>query len=519
MSTHSKPSTCPARGRTEILGATGYGAPPVAGRGRRLPGVLLCVTLLICGLPLAARAAGDRPTGISAEFLSRMQTRAFGPTEQVLADAVAHNDVRNLALNRDRVVSHRPLVNHRIESGSITHQKGSGRCWIFAGFNVLRPAVIERYDLEEFEFSESYVQFWDKLEKANSFLEEMIARAEDPLDDRRLEIVLDTPLGDGGWWSYFVDLVEKYGLIPKEVMPESHASSSTAMMNHLLEQKVGEMGLELRALARGDATLEEIQSRKETHLAEIYRLLTMHLGRPPQQFTWRYETKTDTTRITTYPHPLTPHGFFTKVVGVDLQSYRALFHYPGKAFDQTYRLELSRSVHDRPDFTLLNVPIDTLRACVLASILDSSAVWFACDVGQENYGDEGILRLDIYNYEALFDTSFRLPKEDLIHLGLITPNHAMTFVGVDTLGSQPVKWLVENSWGADAGDDGHWHMYDDWFERYLFGAIVHERYLSTRLRELATRPPILLPPWDPMRAITRLDLGRPMTAIQRGDDE
>ncbi len=462
------------------------------------------VAALIALLAPAAGSARRAPEGtVSDDLIRRLQDRPFSPAEQALADVVANGDVEAIALNRGRFIAHDDFVNHRLKTGDITNQKGSGRCWIFAGFNVLRPQVMKKYKLKTFEFSENYLMFWDKLEKSNVFLQGMIDLADQPLDDRYVQNLLDDPLGDGGWWTYFVDLVRKYGVVPKEAMPETFNSSATGRMNGVLTLKVKEMGLELRTLARAGSAREALRERRETLLAEVYRLLALNLGRPPDEFTWRYET-TDSAATVTHPVRLTPRAFLEEVIGADLDAYVALFDYPGKEYFRPYALEMSRNIYDRPDFTLLNVPIDTLRACVLRSVLDSTAVWFACDVGQENYGAEGIFALGIFNYEQIYGTAFGLPKKDLIQLGLITPNHAMTFVGVDTLAARPIKWLVENSWGAERGDKGLWYMYNDWFDRYLFGAVVHRRYLSDALWELARREPTVLPPWDPMYALSRL---------------
>jgi len=464
-----------------------------------------CLAALVALLAPAAGSVGRAPEGgLSDELIRRLQGRPLAPAEQALADIVANGDVDAVALNRARFIAHDDFVNHRIKTGDITNQKGSGRCWMFAGFNVLRPQVMKKYKLKTFEFSENYLMFWDKLEKSNTFLQGMIDLAAEPLEDRYVRNLLDDPLGDGGWWTYFVDLVKKYGVVPKEAMPETFNSSATGRMNAVLTLKVKEMGLALRNLARGGSSRDALRERREAMLAEMYRLLVLNLGRPPEEFTWRYET-TDSTSIATHPVRLTPRAFLEEVIGVDLDAYVALFDYPGKAYFRPYALEMSRNIYDRPDFTLLNVPIDTLRACALRSVLDSTAVWFACDVGQENFGAEGIFALGIFNYEQIYGTDFGLPKKDLIQLGLITPNHAMTFVGVDTLAAHPAKWLVENSWGSDRGDKGLWYMYNDWFDRYLFGAIVHRRYVSDALWELAQREPTVLPPWDPMYALSKLN--------------
>ncbi len=460
---------------------------------------MLSLALLLAATPIAfADSDGGIPEKLIGEFT---KLELEGP-RRALADVIASSDLHSVALNRERLIQHRDIVSHRIKTGSVTHQKSSGRCWIFSGFNVLRPELIRRYKLKDFEFSESFVHFWDKMEKSNLFLQGMIDLADRPLDDRRIESLLDEPLGDGGWWTSFTDLIQKYGVVPKEMMPETHNSSATWMMNKLLEIKLKEFGLDLRDRARDGAKEKELRRRKHEALAEIYRLLVLNLGRPPQEFTWRYETE-DSTSIATYPEPLTPQSFLEDVVAADLTAYVALFNLPGKDYFKNYTLEMSRNMYDRPEFTVLNLPIDTLRAYTLKSILDSTAVWVACDIGQENHRAEGVLALDIYNYELLYETTFDLPKRDLIRLGLIGPSHAMAFVGADTIGPRVEKWLVENSWGGEAGDGGLWYMYNDWFDRYVWGVIIHERYLSEALIALSREEPILLPPWDPLSALGR----------------
>lgn len=466
---------------------------------RRISGIGLGLLLTTISLADAAD-----PAGISPEWLATQQSKPLTGTDRLLTDIVANDKLEDIALNRARLIAHNSFINHRIKSGTITHQRGSGRCWMFAGFNVLRPHVIKKYNLKDFEFSESYLQFWDKLEKSNFFLQGMIDLADRPLDDRLLRNHLDDPLGDGGWWTYFTDLVEKYGVVPKEIMPESYSSSATGTMNALLTAKLMEMGLALRLQAQAGACAEDLCAEKEAQLTEIYRLLVLNFGPPPQEFLWRYETA-DSTQTVTYPRRLTPRDFFRDVIDLDLRRYVALFNYPGKPYDVNYAFEASRNMYDRSDFNLINLPIDSLKVYALRSLLDSTAVWFACDVGKENHSPAGILARGIYNYSDLYRTSFALPKADLIQMELITPNHAMTFVGVDTLGTRPMKWLVENSWGAEAGDDGLWYMYDDWFDRYLFGVIVHERYLSERIRRIAAEAPTILPPWDPMYALSHLN--------------
>lgn len=464
-----------------------------------------CAAMLVLLLSITAGVSGSGSTGGIADTLIQnlIQHRLQG-NEKALADVVASRSVEEVSLNRDKYNAHNRLFNHIIKTGGVTNQKGSGRCWMFASFNVLRPAVIKKYNLKDFEFSENYLLFWDKLEKGNFFFQEMIDMADRPRDDRELEILLTDPIDDGGWWTYFADLVDKYGLIPKELMPETYNSSATGMMNKILTLKVKQMGLELRNMARDHATQKTLEARKEEMLAELFRLLVYHLGCPPTEFTWRYETN-DSGKIAIYPEKLTPQTFFQKIVNQDLHSYVTLFNYPGKEYYCNYSLRLSRNMYDRHDLTVLNLPVDSLKAYALKAVLDSTPVWFACDVGQENYGTDGIMALDIYDYDLVYGTKFDMAKADLIENGLITPNHAMVFIGVDTVGGKPQKWLIENSWGADRGDKGLWAMYDDWFDRYMFGVIINKKYVSPQLLELFQQKPIELPPWDPMYPVNDLN--------------
>ncbi len=441
--------------------------------------------------------------GIPESLINDLTHSALEGTDKTMADIVANKSIKDIALNRQRYIAHDSYVNHKIKTGDITNQKSSGRCWMFAGFNVLRPAVIKKYNLKKFEFSQNYLFFWDKMEKTNKFLQYMIDFADRPLDDRELQIVIDGPIGDGGWWTYFTDLIEKYGLVPKEIMPETQNSSATGMMNSLVSMKIKQYGMELRALARDGASESDLKAKKEEMLSDVYRMLAINLGPPPTEFTWRYEAD-DSTGIVTHPDTFTPVSFYKEAIDVDLNDYVALFNYPGKDYFENYSLRLSRNMYDRPNFTVVNVPIDSMRLYALKSVLDSTPVWFACDVGKENYGKDGIMALDIYNYEDIYNTAFDLPKEDLIQLGIITSNHAMTFIGVDTADGEAAKWLVENSWGDERGDKGKWYMYNDWFDRYMFGVIIHKDYLSKDILKIAKQKPLELPPWDPMYALNRL---------------
>lgn len=464
--------------------------------------VAICLSLLL--LSFGSLALGKSKGGLDAGLIKRLTAGQSDDATRTMADIVAARNVKDIALNRKLVNRHNDFINHELKTGEITNQKSSGRCWMFAGFNVLRPKVMQNLQLKTFEFSENYLMFWDKMEKSNMFLQNMIEMADLPLDDRELQIIIDGPLGDGGWWTYFTGLVEKYGVVPQDVMPETYNSSASGTMNRLMTLKLGQMGVELRQSIRSGNSTKDAISKKEIMLAQIFDMLVLNLGRPPVDFEWRYETE-DTTITGTIEEHFTPKSFYKKALPGGLNAYVALFNYPGKEFYINYSLRQSRNIYDQPNFTILNLPIDSLKHYALMSVLDSTPVWFACDVGKGNYGKKGIFARDIYNYEKIYNLKFDLPKKDLIQMGLITPNHAMTFMGVDTVDNLPRKWLVENSWGKDKGVDGKWCMYDSWFDQYMFGVIIEKKYLSENLRKMSQKSPIELSPWDPMYRLNQLD--------------
>jgi bleomycin hydrolase len=465
----------------------------------KLSAILIVGLLLVTG---TTTTFAKNDGGISDKLIEKLQSAPISQSDKTIGNILANKDIKDFAVNREMMNEHNNFVNHKIKTSDITSQESSGRCWIFAGVNVLRPQAMKNLKVKTIEFSQNYIHFWDKMEKSNLFLQRMIDVADKPLDDRETEMVLGDGIGDGGWWNFFTGLVKKYGLVPKEIMPETQNSSSTGRMNGFLKLLVKGHGMELRKMARDGKSEKELSQRKEEMLAETYRLLVLHLGTPPTEFVWRHES-TDTTVEGTLTETYTPESFFKAAISDDLDDFVALFNYPGKDYFVNYNMTLSRNMYDESDLVIVNVPTDTMKMYSMKSVLDSMPVWFAMDVGQENYSDKGIMRLGIYDYESILGIEFKLPKEDLMHLGLIGSTHAMAFMGVDTVDNYPGKWLVENSWGKKRGDDGKWYLYDDWFDRYMYGVIIHKRYLSKELLDISKSKPIMLSPWDPMGEVVR----------------
>ena len=455
--------------------------------------IVLAVILLLAGAATAEAAEQS----LSKEAIRELeQSFTLDAGERALVNAVTNNDIRDLAYNRDLYIKHDDLFAHKIETKGITDQESSGRCWLFAAFNIMRPAVMKRFDVSGFEFSENHLFFWDKLEKANLFLEAVIETREADIDDRELQTLLADPVPDGGWWSYAVNLIEKYGAIPKETMPETKNSSNTRYMNSLLNGVARDYAVELREMAAGGAGEAELRGRKMEMLKTVYRVLAIHLGVPPAEFEWRYEDKGGKMHADVY----TPRSFYEKAIGVDLRDYVTLFDHAGRAYGTHYRIKYCRNMSDQPDMSFVNLEAGRLERYALASVLAGDPVWFAADVGKENDFKNGIMAVGMYDYESLMGVGSELTKRNRILYRDSTPNHAMVFIGVDTKDDEPVKWLVENSWGTDRGNKGLWTMYGDWFEEYVYTIIVHKKHVPKDVLAIFETDPEILPAWDPMRA-------------------
>ncbi|ROR72153.1 bleomycin hydrolase [Bogoriella caseilytica] len=421
---------------------------------------------------------------------------------KVAQNAVTKNSVDEIALDRDVVMSIDHSMSHVLDKHEATNQKRSGRCWLFAGLNVLRSNAAARMNVKNFEFSQTWLHFWDKLERANYFLEAMLATADRDVDDRTVAHLLANPIDDGGQWNMFVALVRKYGVVPKAAMPETESSSNTGQMNRALRTVLRQGTRDLRALHTAGVGDDEIAERKDQVMAAVYRVLAIHLGTPPESFLWQWNDADGTFHR---DGQLTPVEFAEKYLGADLEDYVCLVHDPRESSPQgrTFTVEFLGNVADAPPVTYLNVDIDLIRSLTAASIQDGEPVWFGCDTGKQAQRALGYWDAALYDYGSVYDVDFSLTKAErlLHHESLMT--HAMVFTGVDLHDGVPRRWRVENSWGTDKADKGFWTMNDSWFGEHVFEVAVHRSRLPEELQQRLNEQPITLPAWDPMGALAR----------------
>lgn len=435
--------------------------------------------------------------GISSKTLEEIKSSlVLDAHTKAMINAVSNNDIKKLAYNRDLVGKTDHFFKYRVETKGITNQKSSGRCWLFTSLNVLRPKVIENFNHKEFFFSENYSFFWDQFEKANLFLEAIIATRQKDIDDREVQWIFKHPIQDGGIWNYAVDLIEKYGVVPASAMSETNNSENTGMMRRLLARKLKEQGFRLRLFHEIGKNVSDLRKHKVEMLKEIYRMLVINLGVPPEEFTYRFENKDgNLSELKTY----TPQQFYKEFVGINLRDYIQLMNDPSKEYYKLYEIKYDRNLHDSPNWTFINLPNEVLKEFAKASIKDNQAMYFSCDVGKQLDRDKGMLQVGIYDYESVYGVRFGMNKTERVLTFESGSSHGMALIGFDEGADGNVtKWLLENSWGKKAGHNGYLTMTDDWFDEYMFRLVINKKYISEDVLKILEQEPLVLPPWDRM---------------------
>ncbi len=441
-------------------------------------------------------------TGITTEQLAAFAD-AFNasPKNRLSMNAVTKNPVQSVALSREVVTRTDHTFSHKLASNKATAQEHSGRCWLFSGLNVLRAEAMKNMNMKEFELSQSYLMFWDKLEKANYFLENVITTLDEPIDGRLFMFLLKDPIQDGGQWDMFINLVKKYGVVPKSVMPETESSSNSRVMNSLITKKLREYAAQLRGMHEEGNGIDALRERKEEMLTVIYRMLAIHLGQPPRSFFWQWHDKDEKFHRA---DEIRPQEFFDRYVKYDLDSIACLINCPtaDKPFDKLYTVEYLGNVVDGQIIRYLNVDMPVFKQAAVEMIKAGRPVWFGCDVGKMMERDLGILDMEVYDYGLVYDSEFKSDKAERVDYGQSVMTHAMVLTGVDLDESgAPRKWRVENSWGDKLGDKGFFVMSDRWFDEFMYEVAVDKSFLSPQLLAVLDTEPIRLHPWDPMGSL------------------
>jgi bleomycin hydrolase len=446
---------------------------------------------------------GDPTGALTPETLRSLQASFVRNSAYRLAqNAVTRHSVDDIALNHRVVFAADHSFSTVLDDWGVTDQKQTGRCWMFAGLNLLRFATRRKLGVKEFEFSQNYLMFWDKVERANYFLEAVIESADRDVGDRSVAFLLDGPLSDGGQWNMFINLVRKHGLVPKALMPETDSSSHSRRMNGVLRGKLREGARKLREMHARAAGSDELRAVKQHYLKIVHRVLNIHLGTPPERFSWQWRDKDGAFHRT---DELTPRQFADAYVDLPLDDYVCLVHDPRPANPpgRTYTVQYLGNVVGGQRVTYLNVDMPLMKRAAQQTLEAGEPVWFGCDVGKQMRRDLGLMDRELYDLEALYDCSFELDKAARLEYGETQMTHAMLFTGVDVVDGEPRRWRVENSWGSEPGQKGFFTMNDSWFDEYMFEIAARKDYLPPELQAALELEPIVLPPWDPMGALAR----------------
>lgn len=408
--------------------------------------------------------------------------------------AVVNNGVQKASFNGEGIRDLNRTFSIEIPTDNVTDQKQSGRCWLFAALNVLRHKFAKQYHTKNFTFSQSYLFFWDRIERANIFFNHILETADKPVDDRTVHFYLQAPDTDGGQWHMAISLIRKYGLVPTYAQDESFTANNTAAFNQALNMKLREDGLVLRKLAQAGRN-DEIEQKRQEYLSEIYRMAVIAFGQPVQKFDLEFKDDDGNYKL---DQNITPLDFFHNYFEDDLDDYVVLFNAPDHEYDKLYAFPFEDNVEGGSPVRFLNTKIENLKEAAIKQLKDGETIWFGCDVGKQSDRQKGILAANLYETDTIFGIETKLNKKERLQTGASGSTHAMTFVGVDVVDGKPRQWKVENSWGTKVGDKGYFVMDDKWFDEYLFKVVVKKQYLPKKLVKIAEGEATPVPCWDSM---------------------
>ena len=436
---------------------------------------------------------------ITLKNISKYRKKNNTKKNNLLKNVISSVDITELQ-NRDIVTQRNNIFYKKIDTDTtITNQENSGRCWIFSFLNLLRLNMIKKYKLpHDFELSQTYLFFWDKLEKSNLFLKHIIETKNLEVDNRLVNHFLKEPTNDGGQWNMLVNLVNKYGVIPKTTMNETYHSRNSENINTILNNRLREYAYQIR-------NNNGIHKKMiDNYLTEIYKLLVYFLGEPPTKITWKYYSKDKEGEYTKYNaiYDITPLDFYHKYIETDINDYVVLINVPSKnrPFYHKYDLKYFGNVNGGINTNYINIPIQEFINIARKSLDDNQAVWFGSDVDKYLNKSKGYLDQDFLIYDDLFDNKIQLDKGDKLNYNNSYITHAMLIKGYDIDKNDNItKWLIENSWGEDDNDlKGYLIMSNRWFQDYVYEIVVNKKYVDNKILNCLKQKPILLEPWDPL---------------------
>ena len=460
-------------------------------------------TLLMATLLMSGAGMMSAQTAITPKVLSQLASQEQTAADVAIRNAMAQTSLSVLATDISTLKGvTRSEFSYQVNTKGITNQKQSGRCWLFTGLNVLRSQAINKHNLPKLELSQVYLFFFDQLEKSNLFLQGVIDTADKPFDDRFVDWLFCNPLSDGGTFTGVADLVEKYGVVPKEAMPETYSSNNTSQIASQMKWQLRDYGMQLRKLAASGSPKKQLEAEKVKMLGNIYHMLTLAYGVPPTEFRWEFRTASGSlVSDKTY----TPKEFYKELWGdYNLNEQTILvMNDPSREYGKVYRIQYDRHTYDGHDWVYLNLPMEQIKPIAIEMIKNNEAMYISCDVGKFLNRSLGTCDMNNFDYKSLLGVELTMDKRERILTHASGSSHAMTLIAVDVDAATkaPLRWMVENSWGKESGFNGNLIMTDEWFDEYMFRFVFDKKYVPAEILKLTKQEPILLPSWDPMFAV------------------
>ena len=460
-------------------------------------------TLLMATLLMSGAGMISAQTAITPKVLSQLASQEQTAADVAIRNAMAQTSLSVLATDISTLKGvTRSEFSYQVNTKGITNQKQSGRCWLFTGLNVLRSQAINKHNLPKLELSQVYLFFFDQLEKSNLFLQGVIDTADKPFDDRFVDWLFCNPLSDGGTFTGVADLVEKYGVVPKEAMPETYSSNNTSQIASQMKWQLRDYGMQLRKLAAAGSQKKQLEAEKVKMLGNIYHMLTLAYGVPPTEFRWEFRTASGSlVSDKTY----TPKEFYKELWGdYNLNEQTILvMNDPSREYGKVYRIQYDRHTYDGHDWVYLNLPMEQIKPIAIEMIKNNEAMYISCDVGKFLNRSLGTCDMNNFDYKSLLGVDLTMDKRERILTHASGSSHAMTLIAVDVDAATkaPLRWMVENSWGKESGFNGNLIMTDEWFDEYMFRFVFDKKYVPAEILKLTKQEPILLPSWDPMFAV------------------
>ena len=440
-----------------------------------------------------------KPREISLRKIEEMNKKYLADDRQrIVRNALTDNPIGKISKRPEGKSENPNLFSIDIKTLPVTDQMQSGRCWLFSSLTLFREKLAKKYDIkDQFELSQNYLAFYDKLEKINYFMESMIAEKDKPFDSEVSRFLLHNAIGDGGQWDMMVSLVKKYGICPKTAMPETYQSSHTREMNAVIARRMRRFAADLKKAG----SEKRIEKLKQDCLEQCYGLLCSCFGVPPKSFTFEYKDSKDVYHAS---YDVTPLQFYKEFLDDDLDDYVGIINGPtkDKPYYQTYTVKyLGNVAGTENEVFFLNLPIRDFKKLILKQLEDRQLVWFGCDCGKDMDREGGLWNDESFDFGNTLQMDLSMNKAEMLETGESAMNHAMVFTGVNLVEGRPTRWKIENSWGEKAGVKGYYTASDTWFDRYVYEAVVHKKYLNAKQLEALKKKPVVLDPWDPFGSL------------------